>query len=243
MVADTKKEPGELPPPYVSWQTFTSLIEKMEKEGPPPKIDRSYLVGMSGGYQTQVMTALRSLGLIDEEGHIGNRLARMATHPDERQTLVREVFEERYPEAVKLGVERATQGQLEDAFRDRGLSADPMRKAISFFLNGAEYAGIPLSPYFKKRKQGVPAAPRKRGPRRKKRAEEREIEQRPEPMGQGSGGSVYGVKLESGGTLSLSVSVDVLRMTPRDRELVFRLADQMQEYEKDRHPDTAGGDS
>lgn len=239
MTTDTNSKSTELSPPYVSWATFLGLVEKMEQEGPPPKIDRSYLVGMSGGYQTQVMTALRSLGLIDSEGVVQPRLARMATHPEERKEIVRQVFEERYPDAVRLGMERATQGQLENGFRDKGLSADPMRKAIGFYLNGADYAGITLSPYFKKRKQGVPSGPRKRGPR-KKTTEDKKIDEEQEKTGKATGDSFYAVTLDSGGTLTLSLSVDVLRMTPRDRELVFRLTDQMQEFESTDGLDSGG---
>lgn len=43
---------------------------------------------------------------------------------------------------------------LEEAFRDHGVSGSTVRKAISFFLKAAEYAGLQTSPHFR-----VPPAP------------------------------------------------------------------------------------
>jgi hypothetical protein len=44
------------------------------------------------------------------------------------------------------------------------------------------------------------------------------------------------VQLRSGGTLTLTVSVDVFAMESLDREFVFGLIDKMREYEQKYHP-------
>lgn len=55
---------------------------------------------------------------------------------------------------MKLGRVNGTQQQLEEAFRDYGVSGSTVRKAISFFLKAAEYAELQTSPHFR-----VPPAP------------------------------------------------------------------------------------
>lgn len=136
-------------PPYISFRTLLNLIERMADEGTPPRIDRSYLSGLSGGYQTQVMAALRWLGLIDDEGVVQDNLSALVTNPELRQRFVGEIIKQRYPEAVRLGEIKATQAQLEETFRPYGISGATLRKAVAFYLHAANFAGIPVSPFFK----------------------------------------------------------------------------------------------
>jgi hypothetical protein len=136
-------------PPYISFRTLLNLVERMANEGIPRRIDRSYLGGLSGGYQTQVMAALRGLGLINDEGTVQPRLVELVGQPSERQTLIAAILRERYPEAVRLGAANATQGELEDSFRPFGITGATLRKAVAFYLHAAEFAGIPVSPFFK----------------------------------------------------------------------------------------------
>jgi hypothetical protein len=146
-------------PPYFAFKTLTNMLEQMEEPGPPTRIDRSFLTAMSGAGQTQFIHGLKSLGLIDGEGYVQPRLTELATHPDDRPSLIGQMVRERYPEAVELGKGNATTGELVDVFRDHyGVQGDTARKAIAFFLGAAKYAGdIRLSPNFK-------TPPTRRGP-------------------------------------------------------------------------------
>jgi len=242
-------------PPYISWQTFLSLVERMEKEGPPPRIDRSYLVGMSGGYQTQVLGALKSLDLIDDDGRVSEELADLATQPEERPAGIRTIFERKYAGAIKLGKVKATHGQLEEEFRKTGLSADPMRKAMSFFLHGSKFAGLDLSPYFRIPKQTVSGGRtgKLRGRRKASQksnetesgGEVEDEEEEPARLG-ASRGEEFEIELSDGGKLTLRASVAFMRLPRTDREFLFRLVDQMQEYQEGQEPDQPqgeGGDS
>jgi Family of unknown function (DUF5343) len=137
------------PPPYISFRTLLNLIERMADEDVPPRIDRSFLSGLSGGYQTQVLAALRSLGLMEDDGRVTTRLQALVDQPEQRATIIGAILRERYPEAIALGEEKATQGQLEEQFKAYGISGATLRKAIAFFLHAANFAGIPVSPFFK----------------------------------------------------------------------------------------------
>src|ERR1700733_7919199 len=55
-------------PPYTSYRTFKTFIEDLHEHGVPSRIDRSVLTRFSGVVGTQLMHALRFLGLIEDDG-------------------------------------------------------------------------------------------------------------------------------------------------------------------------------
>lgn len=136
-------------PPYISFRTLTNLLERLQETHLPPRIDRSYLVGMSGGYQSQVIAALRSLDLIGEDGQVTPTLVQLATEPAKRPQVIGDLIKARYPTVFALSERNATQGQLEEEFRKFGVGGSTLRKAIAFFINAAAYAELPVSPHFK----------------------------------------------------------------------------------------------
>jgi hypothetical protein len=151
-------------PPYFAFKTLLRTLEDMEEHGPPPRLDRSYLRGMSGAGQTQFLGGLRSLGLIDAEGNAQDSLRALVAQKDQRPQLMAQLIEQHYAEAVELGKTNATTGQLQDVFRDvYNAKGDTARKAIAFFLQAAEYAGVKVSPNFK-----TPSTPRSNGASRRK---------------------------------------------------------------------------
>jgi hypothetical protein len=156
-------ETRQAPPAYFAFKTLTNLIVRMEEHGPPPRIDRTFLSGMSGAGQTQFLAGLKSLGLIDEEGATQATLVDLVNRPDDRPRLIGQMLRNYYPEAVELGKTAATTGQLVEIFNEYGVRGDTARKAIAFYLNAANYAGdIPLSPHFKT-PSVTSGAPRRRG--------------------------------------------------------------------------------
>lgn len=152
------------PPPYFAFKTLTNMLVKMEEHGPPNRIDRTFLGGMSGAGQSQFIAGLRSLALIDDDGRVQPRLKVMVDDPDARPRIIGDILRERYSEAVELGKTTATTGELIEVFNDYGVQGDTARKAIAFYLNAAKYAGdIPLSPEFKTPTVRTGTSARKRG--------------------------------------------------------------------------------
>lgn len=142
---------GALVPPYFAFKTLLSQLDFMKERGVPSRIDRSFLVGMSGAGQTQFITGLRSLGLIDSAGTVQPQLTALAqASVSDRKRLLREVLHDRYAKAIELGSSNATTGQLVELFRNEyGATGDTARKGIAFYLNAARFAGdVPLSPMF-----------------------------------------------------------------------------------------------
>lgn len=150
-------------PPYPPFKTFTNFLEGLEakQEQFPPKIDRSYL-RLDGATQSQLLAALRTFELIDEDGHVLPALKKLATRPDDRPRLVGDLVRRHYSEMIALGEQNATQQMLDDAFAGHGVTGSTRRKAISFFLKAAEWGGIELSPHFSAPRSTASAGSRRR---------------------------------------------------------------------------------
>jgi hypothetical protein len=217
--------------PYLPFSTFRTLLEKMEKEGVPGRIDRTYLGYTSGIMQTYLIATLRSFGLIDENNSPTDELVKLAKAGDERPAALRPLIETHYSRQLALG-RNATAGQLDEAFKP--LQGETKRKAITFFLHAAKYAGIELSRHFK-----APRAPRTTGGKttRKAVAPQRQHPQLSDEDGRGpmdTGGDSDTIELDSGGAVTLTVSVSLLSLSPSDREFVLRLVDQFRAYGPER---------
>lgn len=153
-------------PPYAPFATLLHQLERMERDGVPGRIDKTYLIGMAGGTQNQLKHAMRSLGLISENGEATQELIDLAKKPNERQQLLATILRERYPTLVGLGQD-ATRGQLDEALAEYGLNGVTARKAATFFVLAATYAGIPLSPHIKPAK-GTPSTGTRRTVRKRR---------------------------------------------------------------------------
>jgi hypothetical protein len=214
-------------PPYMSFATLLNQIERMEREGPPARIDPSYLVGMAGGTRGQFKMGLRSLGLIDESDQVTEPLIRLAKNPDERAEIFAGILRDRFPRLVGLG-ENATRGQLDEVLADYGLGVDTRRKAASFFVAAASYAGIPLSPHIRPAKGVNSAGAQKRVRRSRKRSVTPPTQVAQPVVAQGD---KHTLMLRSGGQVTLSVSVNVMELSVEDREFIFHLIDKLRGYE------------
>ena len=145
------EQDGKLVPPYFAFKTLINQLDSMKERGIPARIDRSFLIGMAGAGQTQFMTGMRSLGLMDAAGSVDPKLAALANASvTERKRLLCEILRDRYAKAVELGKTNATTGQLVELWKDEyGATGDTARKGISFYLQAAAYAGdVPVSKLF-----------------------------------------------------------------------------------------------
>lgn len=136
--------------PYVSWGSFSNLLDRMTEEGLPMRIDRSYLSNMAGSTQTHLLKALKELDLIDKNAHPTEALKGIiSAGMDDRPGLLAESLRSHYAEAIRLP-SGATQSMLEELFLEKyNVTGSTRRKSIAFFLAAAKYAGIPVSQHFK----------------------------------------------------------------------------------------------
>src|SRR5438105_4587111 len=97
-----EQEPKQPAYPYTSFRTILNLAQRMESEkAVPPRIDRTFLTG-SEGSKTQVIAAMKFLGLIAANGDVLPPLNDLALSPSERPRLVGELLKRCYPDQLRL---------------------------------------------------------------------------------------------------------------------------------------------
>ncbi|MGH7564445.1 MAG: hypothetical protein ACREK5_08480 [Gemmatimonadota bacterium] len=129
-----------------------------------------------------MLATLKALDLIGSKGDLKPALVELANRPEERPELIRVLLERHYPEPLRLGSINATQKQLEEAFDAYGISGDTKRKAIAFFLKGAAYSKVKLSPHWKT-PASAPSEPRTRRTRRRTRKAAEPVMENGKPTG------------------------------------------------------------
>jgi hypothetical protein len=203
------------PPPYVPFKTFLTAIEAFERSL-PNQIDRSVWPSHSGATQGQLLGAFRFLGLTDDKDRPSAELRALIERPENRPATLRRILESSFRELAPLDLSKASPRQLDEAVRRYGLSGATHRKAVSFLLHAAAYAGTPLSPLLH-RKTRAPGL------------------RRPAPAPRtASRGESKTIRLRSGGSLTLVMDGRFLDLAKEDREFVFGLLDQMAAYEQSR---------
>jgi len=232
--ARTKK--ADPVPPYIAFATMTKLFERMREEGAPPNvIDRSYLASMSGGYQGQVLAAFKVYKLINERGEPTDALSKLVeSSPDDWPRLLDARTQEIYRSVLPLAGVKATQGQLERAFREAyGLTGSTMRKAIKFYLDISRFVSLPLSPHWRT----PPRPPRMASAH--PRPSSKVTVGRPKSGGTANMSDTSDVseptnslevQLASGGSVGLTISVDLFTLSGNDRDFIFDLVDRLHGY-------------
>jgi len=149
-------------PPYSSFTTVLNLIERMATEGVPRRVDKTYLVGMAGGTQNQVLASLRSLGLTNDQNYAEPILSNLAKQPDLRQGLWAQILAERFPDLLNIATQNSTPGELNEALAAYGLTGATQRKAASFLVAAASYAGFDVSPHLRPARPAGATGPTRR---------------------------------------------------------------------------------
>lgn len=228
-------------PPYMAFQTFWSFIEEVGSRPRPPRIDRSMMGSKSGTDQAGLMAALTGFGLIGPDQKVETALEELAAAPPEqRKAKLAHLIRRYYPEQVRVSEENGTEQQLRESLKTAFNleSADTRRKAMTFFLHAARTAGLPLSPYFPaiRSGSGAPGVPRpKRTTVKKPRAggTAGANGSSTSTTPQTAAGDTYTVSLQSGGTVSVAVSVNLFSLTTEDRTFVIDLVDKLKGYKHD----------
>lgn len=135
-------------PPYTSYRTFKTLIQDLHEHGVPSRIDRSVLTRFSGVVGTQLMHALRFLGLIEDHGRPTQRLTELASaHGSGRWAATfLDLLQREYAPMFAIDLEAATPSHFNEAFRKAFPAADAVvQKCVTFFLYAASDAGVKIS--------------------------------------------------------------------------------------------------
>lgn len=210
-------EQPKAPAPYLPWKTFFHSLDVFS-QAIPPKIYRS-VWRQSGLMQGLVMGAYRFLGLVEADDKPSAMLSVLIA-PDTRQAAMAELLKVGYSSIFTHDLASMTIDTLNEEIEKYNVSGSTKKKAVTFFLQAAKYAGLPLSPFIQ-----VRSTTGSRRRRMRNGEDEPESEIIPPPNG-----SEKIVDLNSGGTVTLKVSVDFLALSEGDRKFVFELVDRMNSY-------------
>ena len=232
--------------PYLPFRTFLGSLDALS-QGVPPVIDRTLWRNQAGLMQGLIMNAYRFFGLVDEDaGDTSTEyLDKMAHHPEQRASVLRTLIQNQYSDLLDVcDLTSATMKMLEDLFEDVfAVSGATKQKAITFFLKAAKFADMRLSPYLQSQLRNV--GPRKKRGSRQRADQADNTEQSREDVflaDSPKAESVHSVHLESGGTLTISITANPFKMPVEDRNFVFGLIDKLQEYEAQHRSAENGGE-
>ena len=238
-------------PPYVSFNTFKTLLEWLGAEGVPLRLDRSFWrAEFSGTTGTQLVAALRFLSLLSEDRPLPDLEGLVKAPLDERRVILRELLKDSYSALPFDELDRATPSMVRQWFGAYPIDGHTLRKAISFFVNAAREAELPMSNAVRKMAKtkaavsyptGTKETARERGP---VSANAGDGGQRPRTSGgRATSGSRTTIPLDSGGVISLDVSVDLFQLSERDREFVLKLVDLTRGYQESQPVSPEDGDA
>jgi Family of unknown function (DUF5343) len=155
-------------PPYTSYRTFKTFIYDLQEHGVPSRIDRSVLTRFSGVVGTQLMHALRFLGLIDDDGRPTERLKGLVKAHGTGNWSERflELLRNEYAPMFAIDIETATPSHFNEAFRKAFPAADAVvQKCVTFFLYAANDAGVKISGRVLKGRKPRALMPRRKAPK------------------------------------------------------------------------------
>jgi len=223
---DENKTEHARAPVYIPFKTFLTAVETFE-QGLPPTLDRSVWPSFSGGTQSQTLGAFKFLGLIDEAGKVKEPLERLVdAKGNERKGVLREIIENQYAGAIQLAEQNASFQRLQEYFREYGVQAGTLERVVRFFLDACEYTGVRCSPLWSKAKKTL----RRTHKKDEAPSKVKTIKGKPTKSERETKFQVRTMQLQSGGTLSLSLSVDLMVLSQEDREWLFTLIDQFNAY-------------
>lgn|GEM_PF-770665 len=139
-------------PPYLSYKTFSNFVNTLKSEGLPDRIDRSLMRNVAGTIQNYLMSCLKYLKLIDNNGVPQENLHKLVqSDTQEYQDTLRVVLETSYPflfgDRFRLGT--ATASQFNEKFKNIGVKGETLYRGQLFFLAAAKEAGISISKHIK----------------------------------------------------------------------------------------------
>jgi hypothetical protein len=222
-----------IPAAYTSFKTFLSVIETLG-QGIPKRIDRTMWRTQSGVIQSQIMMALRFFSLVDEEDRPTPVLHRLVDAPsDKRPEQIGALLRYAYHDIIEHDLTKMTPKMLDEAMENYHVNGDTKRKAVTFFLQAARFAELPMHPLLSGAIRN--SSPRKRRSRRDGAGDSEELNTRTRSTDVVTTNQNRTppkvVQLRSGGSLTLAIDVDVFSMSAEDRAFVFGVVDALQKYE------------
>ena len=224
-----------LSPPYVSFNTFKTLLDWLKVEGVPLRLDRSFWHDkFSGSTGSQLMASLRFLGLLDGNNPLPELENLIQAESDKKSLVLKALIQNSYTFIHFEELHRATPSMLISWFKTYPIDGHTLRKAISFFISASIESDLPISNSIKKmskyrskskgletghKTSQINSAPNSLSP------DITSVNTTKSTINQST------VNLKSGGSLNLSIDVNLFDLSETDRKFVLSVIDAVKNYE------------
>ncbi len=217
------------PAAYVSFSTFLSAIQYLTKDDLPANLTASSWPFLSTTSSSQMLSAFRFLGLVDEGGRTLSPISDLVAGGKLSKDLLKSVLHQSYPTIDLGGLASSTSADVVKSLSEYGVKGATLKRAVSFLLKAAEFVEVPLSLELSRVIRNSSA--RRRGrPNTSKRSSL--------PVGQerqGADPSMYPsrtIRLQDGGELTLTLRGNPFNLGERDWNLVNELIQRLRDYEQ-----------
>lgn len=143
----TNKGKGKRKAPYVSAAALSQFFDHIRYVSTPKKVDTGLLLdyGVAKGNVFAMMSTLKFLGLVDNEGKPTPAFGSLQVMGDEFVSNLREVINTAYADLfARLDVSRDSREHIRNYF-SRNYSPSQSNKATILFLDLCKEAGIPVA--------------------------------------------------------------------------------------------------
>lgn len=224
-------------PPYISFNTFKTLLYWLEKEGVPLRIDRSFWKEkFSGANGSKLMGSLRFLGLLDGDKPTKElEILVSSSLGDERSQIFVNILTKSYRNIPFEELARATPSMIKEWFRVYPIDGHTLRKATTFFINAAREAQIPMSNSIIKMTKSRRINSQQQIKSLNAASEEiATINKRTPAVNKLQDSETLRnsttIPLSNGGTVVVDVAVNLFSLSEEDRSFVFSIVDLAKSY-------------
>ena len=224
-------------PPYISFNTFKTLLYWLEKEGVPLRIDRSFWKEkFSGANGSKLMGGLRFLGLLDGDKPTKElEILVSSSLGGERSQIFVNILTKSYRNIPFEELARATPNMIKEWFRVYPVDGHTLRKATTFFINAAREAQIPMSNSIIKMTKSRRINSQQQIKSLNAASEEiATINKRTPAVNKLQDSETLRnsttIPLSNGGTVVVDVAVNLFSLSEEDRSFVFSIVDLAKSY-------------
>ena len=233
----------KLVPVYLSFSTFQSVVTSLREHGLPKQIDKSAFSSRSGGEQSQIISAFKFLGFLDENDNTQPSLRKLVDSEKESQeekAILEEIIRDRYAKVFEHDLNTATPKQIENAIGDYGAKGTTRDRAVRFFIKALEFCEISISARLTQGSRTSRRSPNSNTKNEMLKPSKRKKKKDDDYTAPPSGSSRHAMKTISlpgaAGELSITGNFNLFDLVGEERELVFGIIDRMNEHEKKSKP-------
>ena len=135
-MADAEAGPKRTAAPYIAFPTFKTFLAPLKEHVIPNRIDKSLLKSFSGSVQPQLMTCLKFLHLIEDDGKPKEALRGLVSAYDTENWAaeLHTVLKGAYPELFDIPLGTVSPSQFNEAFKSAyPCEGETLSKGVQFF--------------------------------------------------------------------------------------------------------------